>query len=150
MVSVNKIHVVGKLIARFGANHWREEFTTDEGGAGNIESNRVAILWFEGRTTFAKVEPRLIDDAVWKRRRQRGDCWKVSEFLNACAWEIVLAQRLVLRLDLNAGDLARVVAEPEIELMPVSDQMIEAERVERGVVRNRKDPLQIIQWSEGD
>ena len=85
---------------------------------------------------------------VGKRRSQRGDCGEVSQFLNTGAREIVLAQRLVLRLDLNTGDLARVVAEPETELMLRCDQVVQAERVERCIVGNRKHSLQIVQRSE--
>ena len=121
---------------------------TDERGAGNIECNRVAILRFEGRTAFAKVEPRLIYDAVRKHRSQRGDCRKVSQFLNTCAREIVLAQRLVLRLDLDTGDLARVITKAETELVMRSDHVVQPERVERCIVSNRKHPLQVVQRSE--
>ena len=96
VISGNEIDVVGELVSRLRAKHGREEFATDEGRAGNIESNGIAVLRFERRATFAKVEPRFVYDVVRKRRGQRGDRRKVSQRLNACSRKIILAQRLVL------------------------------------------------------
>ena len=69
------------------------------------------------------------------------DCRKVSQFLNTCAREIVLAQRLVLRFDLDTSDLAWVVTESETELMARSNHMVQPERVERCIVSNRETPF---------
>src|SRR5262249_28076070 len=78
------------------------------------------------------------------------DCRVVLQRLDTRAREVVLAQRLVLRFDLNTGERARVITEAEGELMIRSNQVVQAERIVGGAVCNRKNLLQIVQRSKRD
>src|SRR5262249_30861062 len=44
VVSHDPIKVVGPVVTRLGALHWRKQLAPDERGTGNIKSDRVAIL----------------------------------------------------------------------------------------------------------
>ena len=83
-------------------------------------------LGIELGKTASKVNVRLVHHVVGKNARKRESGGRVLYILNSGSGIIVLTQRLVLRFVLNSRDLARVVPEPERQLVPGLDQVIES------------------------
>ncbi len=138
VVAGDDAQVVGPLVTRFRANHRRKQFATDERGAGDVESNGFTILRGESRAALAEIKPRFVDHVAAKRRGQTGDEREVAQLLNSGTRKIVLAQRLVLRFNLNSGNATGVVTAANSELMVPGNQVIDAQRIERGAVNNWK------------
>src|SRR4029434_5632099 len=99
---------------------------------------------------LAEIKARFVDHVVRERGGQAGHQRRVAQRLNAGARKIVLPERLILRFDLNAGKLTRVVAKAHTKLVVFGDQVIQANRVVSGAVGNGKYALEIIQRPEGD
>jgi hypothetical protein len=84
--------------------------------SGNVESHCVAVLRFERRTAQAELKrPSLT--IVFESVEVRSRRLTILQRLNTSAREIILAQRLILRFDLNTAKRRSGCSQPESELM---------------------------------
>src|SRR4051794_35237896 len=104
MTAGDPVEIIDELKAIFRAIDRREELAADKGRPRDVVGDRIVVFRTEGRSASAETESKLVGGRRADVRVQARAERKILECRDAGTRKVVLAERLVLRFDLNAGD----------------------------------------------
>src|SRR5207302_353242 len=140
--------VVRPLVALLYAVHKRERLAPEESHTGNIYCHIAAAG--SAREVVSQAAPRILIAELVDLVAANGPgvlhrAGSIVIVLHRGARRRVLAEVLVLGVDLNAGDVAGAHVEAEHELLIVGQPVVQAQRINVGVLFDREVADQAVQ-----